>query len=346
MPNELNTISLPREFSKYGGKCPTYIRPLSGFTFGGEFELLLPRTSEVTDNEDVRNTYVNGYHSHNTCPTNWLPEFNGKSTHCERDGSVRTTREGYSGVEFVTPPLKGAEGIQYLCDIADRFREEKCKVNRSCGLHLHVGLKGIVGNAKVDDVVAFLAQLNKMVLNFQDGLYAQTGTRRDRNDYCKRHKKNENLMSVAKDIANKPKGSKDRNDYCRIWDMAERYRCVNLRNLHRGMNAPTATLEFRFPAGTLNKDKILMHLASIIFICRLSWKTRHTQADAVDWDLNKGYQKNAPTAGVNTLKKLLEKFNDAKQGKYLKHESELFASHWDSMQETAMRMAELYDRKV
>ena len=230
--------------------------------------MLLPRTEETSDNEDVRSTYINGYHSHNPCPTNWLPEFNGKSTHCERDGSVRTTREGYSGVEFVTPPLKGAEGIQYLCDIADRFREDKCKVNRSCGLHLHVGLKGIVGNAKVDDVVAFLAQLNKMVLNFQDGLYAQTGTRRDRNDYCKRHKKNENLMSVAKDIANKPKGPTDRNDHCRIRDMAGRYRCVNLRHLHRGMYATTAPFEFRFPAGTPKKDKIPMPHATLILIGR------------------------------------------------------------------------------
>jgi hypothetical protein len=195
-------------------------------------------------------------------------------------------------------------------------------------------------------VVAFLAQLNKVVLNFQDGLYAQTGARRDRNDYCKRHVKNENLMSVAKDIANKPKGSKDRNDYCRIWDMAERYRCVNLRNLHRGMNAPTATLEFRFPAGTLNKDKILMHLASIIFICRLAWKTRHTKADSVSWDLNKGYQKQASKAGVRTLRVLLRKMNSSRQGKYLKAESIMFRNHWDSMQETAMHMAKQYDRKA
>ena len=342
MPNVMN-IELPREFAKYGGKWPTYIRPLEGFTFGAEFEGLIP-------DEVGRLTAVNGYHASNPVETGWLPQYiegtRRVGTHCERDGSVRTTRSGYRGVEFVTPPVKGAAGVQYICDVADKLKERNVRVNRSCGLHLHVGLKGIVGNAKVDDVVAFIAQLNKMVLNFQDGLYAQTGTRRDRNSYCRRHSASESLMGVAKSVSEKPKGSKDNVDYNRLYEYAERYRCVNLRNLSRGMNAPAATLEFRFPAGTLNKDKILMHLASIIFLCRLAWKTRHTKADSVGWDLNKGYHKTPSKAGVNTFKVLLRKFNSARQGKYLKYESQAFADHWESMQETGLRMAQQYDRKV
>ena len=346
---------LPEEFSNYGGKCPTYIRPLSNFTFGAEFEALLPRLESTSDNADVRNTYVNGYHSRNRSPTDWLPRYVGGSedgrisygsTHCESDSSVRTSRHGFTGVEFVTPPVKGALGVKYICDVADKLREEGCRVNATCGLHLHVGLKGIVGNAKVDDVVAFLAQLNKLVLNFQDGLYAQTGTRRDRNNYCRRHNENENLMAVAKTVGDKSKGSKDQNDYTRLWDYAERYRCLNLRNLSRGMGNGKATLEFRFPAGTLNTDKIAMHLATIVFLCRLAWKTRHTKADSVTWNLNKGYHKNASKAGVRTLKVLLRKMNSAKQGKYLKYESTVFADKWDSMQETALRMAEKYDNRA
>lgn len=346
---------LPEEFSNYGGKCPTYIRPLSNFTFGAEFEALLPRLDTTSDNADVRNTYINGYHSRNPSPTDWLPRYVGSSengrisygsTHCERDASVSTSRHGYTGVEFVTPAVKGALGVKYICDVADKLREEGCRVNSTCGLHLHVGLKGIVGSAKVDDVVAFLAQLNKLVLNFQDGLYAQTGTRRDRNHYCRRHNATENLMAVAKTVGDKSKGSKDQNDFTRIWDYAERYRCLNLRNLSRGMGDGKATLEFRFPAGTLNTDKIAMHLATIVFLCRLAWKTRHTKSDSVSWNLNKGYQKNASKAGVRTLKVLLRKMNSAKQGKYLKYESTIFADKWDSMQETALRMAEKYDNRV
>ena len=153
-------------------------------------------------------------------------------------------------------------------------------------------------------------------------------------------------MDVAKIIGDKPKGTKTVSDFHQIADYAERYRCVNLRRLQSGMNDGAATLEFRFPAGTLNKDKILMHLASIIFLCRLAWKTRHTKADAVTWNLNKGYQRVAGKAGVRTLKKLLEKLNDAKQGKYLIHESPTFAAHWDSMQEVALRMARKYDNRA
>ena len=342
---------LPEEFANYGGKCPTYIRPLSNFTFGAEFECLLPRLESTSSNADVRNTHINGYHSRYPDPVEWLPAYlnddaSRSSTHCESDSSVRTSRHGFTGVEFVTPPVKGALGVRYICNVADKLREEGCRVNATCGLHLHVGLKGIVGNAKVDDVVAFLAQLNKLVLNFQDGLYAQTGTRRDRNNYCRRHDKNESLMAVAKSVGDKRKGSKDQNDYCRLWDYAERYRCLNLRNLRRGMGDGKATLEFRFPAGTLNTDKIAMHLATIVFLCRLAWKTRHTKADSVTWDLNKGYQKQSSKAGVRTLKVLLRKMNSAKQGKYLKYESTIFADKWDSMQEVALRMAEKYDNRA
>ena len=38
--------------------------------------------------------------------------------------------------------------------------------------------------------------------------------------------------------------------------------------------------------------------------------------------------------------------NSARQGKYLKYESTVFADKWDSMQEVAMRMAEKYDNRA
>lgn len=342
-------FALPSEFAKNGGKCPGYLLPLSRWTFGGEFEAILPLDSS---DPDVASTRVGSYHG-SPCFTTWIPRYiphfgavvSEGLTKCEHDGSVHASNGSGRGVEFVTPTVQGASGIKYICDVADKLKAVGCRVNHTCGFHIHVGLKGIVGNAKVDCVVAFLAQLNKLVLNFQDGLYAQTGTRRDRNNYCRRHVGNESLMDAAKIIGDKPKGSKTVSDFNRIADFAERYRCVNLRRLQHGMSDAAATLEFRFPAGTLNKDKILMHLASIIFLCRLAWKTRHTKADSVTWNLNKGYHRVAGKAGVRTLEVLLRKLNDSKQGRYLIHESSTFALHWDSMQEVAMRMARKYDNR-
>ena len=55
------------------------------------------------------------------------------------DGSIN----GYNSAEIVSPILKGKEGMKSLKTVCDTLCELGAKVNRSCGLHVHLDAKGM-----------------------------------------------------------------------------------------------------------------------------------------------------------------------------------------------------------
>ncbi|MAS82796.1 MAG: hypothetical protein CMF45_08905 [Legionellales bacterium] len=311
---------------------------LEDITFGVELE-----THRPTDVEGR----IGGYHNGVAVP--WAncgsTGYNRKKWTAERDGSIHGTRSGYVGCEYVSPIMKGEKGLENLMKFVDLLKERGHRVNRSCGVHIHLGLKSIVGeNASPDDVVAFLAQLNKYVFNWQDALFGQTGTRRGEMTYSARMQAGENMVERIKTISEKPKGTKTEQDIREVGYASTRYRAVNLTNMTRG-NSSSATIEFRFGAGTLNPNKLLMHFASCVFMARLAWKTRHNKRDAVSWELNKGYHRRPAKAGVRGVKFLSRRMNSARAGYRLKEESAVMADRWDRMHETALEMARKYDSR-
>ena len=59
-----------------------------------------------------------------------------------RDGSVRTIGDDGSGdnsCELNTPILKGTKDIELLQEVIRNLRKYGAKVNRSCGMHIHLG---------------------------------------------------------------------------------------------------------------------------------------------------------------------------------------------------------------
>lgn len=52
------------------------------------------------------------------------------------DGSIVESR-GFCGFELVSPPLRGAEGLEEIRKVAKALRQIGCTINRSCGLHVH-----------------------------------------------------------------------------------------------------------------------------------------------------------------------------------------------------------------
>ena len=307
-------------------------------TFGVELETNRPNEVEGR---------IGGYHNGVTVP--WAPRtstgYSRKRWTAERDGSIHGTPSGHTGCEYVSPIMKGEKGLENLLAFVELLKERNHKVNRSCGVHIHLGLTSIVGaNASPDDVVAFLAQLNKYVFNWQDALFGQTGTRRGEMTYSARMREGEHMVERIKTISEKPKGTKTEGDIREVGMASTRYRAVNLTNMTRG-NSSSATIEFRFGAGTLNPNKLLMHIASCVFMARLAWKTRHNKRDAVTWDLDKGYHRRPAKAGVRGVKFLSRRMNSAKAGYRLKEESPTFADRWDRMHETALEMARKYDSR-
>ncbi len=136
----------------------------NNIAFGIEIEAHMPGTDA---------TPIGGYH--NGLPVTWLPA----GWKAERDGSIRTPA-GRKPCEFVSPVLRGYEGLANVETAVDAIKERGARVNESCGLHITVSWNG--------DAAA-LARLISLIANHESAIYASTGTkRRERNQWAKQIK--------------------------------------------------------------------------------------------------------------------------------------------------------------
>ena len=201
-------------------------------------------------------TPIGPYHHGYQVP--WLPG----GWKAERDGSIRTFAPGRKGCEFVSPKLRGHEGLQQVLDAVDKIRERGARVNHTCGIHLTVTFDG--------DAAA-LARLISLVANHEKGIYASTGTkRREQNVYSKKIKEYGN------------------HDAAKARCEADRYHLLNLTHLARGTNR----IEFRCFSASLNRIKI----AGYIMLClglvelaisakrRSSWDYAKREGTKSCWD--------------------------------------------------------------
>lgn len=206
--------------------------------FGIEFETTLP-------NSDT--TPIGPYHGGFQVP--WLPD----GWRAERDSSIRPETMDRKGCEFVSPKLRGIEGLKQVEEAIDAINARGARVNASCGLHVTIEWNG--------DAAA-LARLISLVGNHERAIFASTGTRRrERTTYTKQIKQY---------------GDKDQaKNRCE----ADRYHLLNLTHLARGKNR----IEFRAFAGTLNKTKVLGYLMMCLGLVELALTTRR----CADWDYAK-----------------------------------------------------------
>jgi len=143
------------------------------------------------------------------------------------DCSINAPR-GRTGCEFVSPILKGSEGVRNLMEAVAKINELGARVNASCGVHVHVGWTG--------DAAA-LARLITLVANFERAIYATTGsTNRENGNWCRGVHRNGNAAAAINSAR------------------CNRYHVLNLTNLASGRQA---TVEFRAFSGSTNLVKIL-----------------------------------------------------------------------------------------
>ena len=225
----------------------------SNIAFGIEFETTLPGSD---------NTPIGPYHAGYQVP--WLPE----GWRAERDSSIRPESTDRKGCEFVSPKLRGTDGVQQIEDAIDAIRARGARVNASCGLHITIEWTG--------DAAA-LARLISLVGNHERAIFASTGTRRrEQTVYTKQIKQY---------------GNKDRAKYC---CQADRYHLLNLTHLARGKNR----IEFRAFAGSLNKTKVIGYLMMCLGLTELALNSRRCS----NWDYIKKDGKRScwdrPGAGI------------------------------------------------
>lgn len=223
-------------------------------TFGVELETMIPAGSGVL---------VGSYHcGREVCVgagvdggTLDAPEFQGRRWRAERDGSIRPDC-GFVACEFVSPVLQGDEGVGKLLEFAEWARAIGARVNGTCGCHITVGVKSVIGTDDPQAMGVFARKLAHVARWHALSLYGQTGTGRHLNCY-----------SHALD-----------DDVGRLMRRVERAQAVdakaqNARRCGRGMVNfqklfSHGVVEFRVFAGTLNRQKLLHHLATVLGLCR------------------------------------------------------------------------------
>ncbi len=224
-------------------------------TFGVELETTIPNSSGVV---------VGGYHCgfavsvgndlHTGQPVE-APTFNGLHWKAERDGSIRC-KSGQVACEFVSPVLKGTEGVHALLRFTEWARAIGATVNGSCGCHITVGIESVIGTNDPQAVGEYVRKLAHIARWHSMSLYGQTGTGRHLNHYS---------HTLGDDVGALVRRLERVSDPTRKADAANR--CgrgmVNFRKVFTH-----GVIEFRVFAGTLNRHKLMHHLATVLGICR------------------------------------------------------------------------------
>lgn len=208
----------------------------SEFTFGVEIETHMPRGS------------VNpGCHGCGR-QVEWLPA----GWLADADPSIIVPNDTRVKCEFVSPVLRGADGLRQLCEVVTEIKRRGGQVNNSCGIHVHVGFNKADTKA-VDRLLAIVA-------NHEKAIYAVTGTKnRERGVGSRRG------TCWCKSI--KRFGSSEAARRSWTGPFADRYHIVN-------MTSDKPTVEFRPFAGSLNTAKIAGYVRLCVALVEKSLKAK------------------------------------------------------------------------
>jgi len=182
--------------------------------FGVEIEFLAPvDRAEIA--AAVRNAGI-------SCNAQEYNHVTGPAWKIITDSSVRDNTGKFQGMELVSPILNGKDGLAQIEPICRVLNQTGCKVNMTCGLHVHHEA-GEFGMDKIGKMIKYYKKaepvLDSMMPNSRRG---------DANHYCQTMKKlDENRLPDS------------------------RYFKVNFQSLVRH-----GTVEFRHHSGSIDADKI------------------------------------------------------------------------------------------
>lgn len=192
-------------------------------TFGIEIECFVPGT-RTTARDRIREA---------------LAANNLNNWRVKGDGSIRNLPQGYTGIEVVSPILKGEDGKQQVYRVTAILAEIGAKVNKTCGLHIHHG---------VDDFkLKHFKEALRLYGRYEDQLDRMVAKSRRGNDnrYC-RSVKNANPTTIHNARSLKQLRRALNND---------RYHKFNLEAY-----VQHGTIEIRHHQGTVEAEKILAWL--------------------------------------------------------------------------------------
>lgn len=202
-----------------GGKNDEQQRAPKSFTMGVEIECFGFRKSVVREALQAKGVL--------SIETGYDHNDQKKAYKLGHDGSIM----GENSCEVVSPILKNLKSLKVVCDT---INEHGARVNRSCGLHIHLGAEKLT-----------LAQWVRVIKNYAriepiiDSFMAES-RRGNNNRYCKSIADAANRLTVARDFSN----IEGAFGY-------DRYYKLNVMSFRRHK-----TIEFRQHQGTTDFTKI------------------------------------------------------------------------------------------
>lgn len=213
--------------------------------FGIEFETTIPNISGVQ---------VGGYHRGTHLTHGRAPRFQGNAWKAERDGSIVASR-GRQGCEFVSPILKGFEGVQNVKDFTQFMDFIGARVNSSCGLHITIGIDSVIGTAQTKKRIEFAQKFVHIVKNHSKAIFAQTGTCRHLNRFSAE------ILDETETALQKALNAESDIEARRALYDNTRYQAVNISKV-----ISHGVIEVRAFAGTTSFKKVVHHLACVLGI--------------------------------------------------------------------------------
>ncbi|MDP2326427.1 MAG: amidoligase family protein [Gammaproteobacteria bacterium] len=232
--------------------------------FGVEIETMIPYDSGVSVGGYHRGTPVTSGRSLASGQVLVAPvlaprdAINVRTWRADRDGSIRV-EQGFEPCEFVSPILKGEAGLVNLCAMLEFITAIGGKVNASCGLHITVGIKSIIGTNDLPAIKAFIRKIGHVANQNAWAIYAQTSEGRHQNSYsamlsptCAQH------LSL---IASPTTPVADLTTYAAACGRG-------MVNLQKAFITDREAIEFRAFSGTLDRATVLHHLATVLGLVR------------------------------------------------------------------------------
>ncbi len=167
----------------------------------------------------------------------------------ERDGSIRPENTSRKGCEFVSPILKGAEGVRQIENAIDQINARGGRVNSSCGLHITVSWNGDA--AALARLISLVATTNER-FTLRPNPQTRTDDVRQANQTIRQQRQRQEPMRIG----SLPPAEPDPPD--------------------RGKNR----IEFRAFGGTLNKTKVVGYLMMVLGLVELALNTKRCS----EWD--------------------------------------------------------------
>jgi hypothetical protein len=215
-------------------------------TFGVEIECMLP-DRYVRERGIQVGRYHHGVELPAPFPADWTAQY---------DGSL-DARSGYTALEIVSPVLKGMADLEQVLQVFTILNEAGAQVNNSCGFHVHVGVRSVLGARASDEglMVRWVRRMLHLVSVHELGLFAITGKRsRLDNCYCQTIKEQwDRVLETTSGLEAIMR---------KVEDHSERYHTLNLCNLTGGKR----TVEFRLFGATLNGMQALGYIITALGI--------------------------------------------------------------------------------